>query len=84
MGWQAQTTSFIELLNFYCLYVELERMAFEMLCALLSYSFSFLRQKKLNRICMLTGEEICSICRSSESEGNRDFEFVSKLHKCNG
>lgn len=36
MGWQGQTTSFIELLTFNCLYAELKRLAFEILCALLS------------------------------------------------
>lgn len=41
VGWQGQTISFIQLLNFYCLYVELKRMAFEMLCALLSCTLTF-------------------------------------------
>lgn len=35
MGWQGPTASFIELLIFNCLSAELERLAFEMLCALL-------------------------------------------------
>lgn len=39
--WQGQTISFIQLLNFYCLNVELKRMAFEMLCALLSCTVTF-------------------------------------------